>query len=266
MTDQRSVKKSLAELVSLEGRNAVITGAARGIGAAIAARLAEAGADLFLIDRNADQLEHTARELARYGGRVSSSILDITRSEALQAAAADAVTQLGGIDIWVNNAGISPRVGTVEMTDEQWDAVMDLNLRAAFIGARSAAQHMQASGRRGVIVNITSSTVKRVSANPLHYRVSKQGLVAMTQSLAVELGRNGIRVVAIAPTLVETPWVAELRARGYGEGFDKFVKRLPLGRIGSPDDVARVVLFAVSELASFVTGTVLEVDGGECCV
>jgi NAD(P)-dependent dehydrogenase (short-subunit alcohol dehydrogenase family) len=266
MTDQQSANRPLAELVSLEGRNAVITGAAQGIGAAIAARLAEAGADLFLIDRNADQLERTARELARYGGRVSSSILDITRSDALQAAAADAVAQLGGIDIWVNNAGISPRVGTVEMTDEQWDAVMDLNLRAAFIGARSAARHMQASGRRGVIVNITSSTVKRVSANPLHYRVSKQGLVAMTQSLAVDLGRNGIRVIAVAPTLVETPWVAELRARGHGEGFDKFVKRLPLGRIGSPDDVARVVLFAVSELASFVTGTVLEVDGGECCV
>ena len=194
-----------------------------------------------------------------------SSILDLTNGDALQAATDDAVDQLGGIDIWVNNAGISPRVDALQMTDEQWDAVIDLNLRAAFIGARSAGRHMRASGRDGVIVNIASSTVKRVSANPMHYRVSKQGLVALTQSLAVELGKHGIRVVAIAPTLVETPWVADLRARGYGEGFDKFVKRLPIPRIGVPDDVARVVLFAVSDLASFVTGTVLEVDGGESC-
>jgi len=257
---------SLAKLLSLKGRNAVITGAARGIGAAIAARLAEAGADLFLIDRDGDQLPVRARELARFGGRVRSSILDLTDGDALQAAADDAVAQLGSIDIWVNNAGISPRVDSLMMTDEQWDAVINLNLRAAFIGARSAARHMRASGRSGVIVNMASSTVKRVSANPMHYRVSKQGLVAMTQSLAVELGKHGIRVIAIAPTLVDTPWVSELRTRGYGEGFDRFVKRLPIPRIGLPDDVARVVLFAVSDMASFVTGTVLDVDGGEGCV
>ncbi len=243
----------------------MVTGAARGIGAAIAARLAEAGADLFLIDRDGDEMSARIDELTRFEGRVRSSILDLTNGDALQAATDDAVDQLGGIDIWVNNAGISPRVDALQMTDEQWDAVIDLNLRAGFIGARSAGRHMRASGRDGVIVNIASSTVKRVSANPMHYRVSKQGLVALTQSLAVELGKHGIRVVAIAPTLVETPWVADLRARGYGEGFDKFVKRLPIPRIGVPDDVARVVLFAVSDLASFVTGTVLEVDGGESC-
>ena len=205
----------------------------------------------------------SSRDLAAACGR---PFLDLTNGDALQAAADDAVAQLGGIDIWVNNAGISPRVDALQMTDEQWDAVIDLNLRAAFIGARSAARQCGRRGRSGVIVNMASSTVKRVSANPMHYRVSKQGLVAMTQSLAVELGKHGIRVVAIAPTLVETPWVSELRARGYGEGFDKFVKRLPIPRIGLPDDVARVVLFAVSDMASFVTGTVLEVDGGEGCV
>lgn len=266
MIDQQSANPSLADLASLKSRNAVITGAAQGIGAAIADRLAEAGADLFLIDRDGDQLLRRTREVARFGSRVRMAVLDVTDSGALQAAADDAVLQLGGIDIWVNNAGISPRIGPLEMTDEQWDAVLNLNLRAAFIGARSAARHMKAARRRGIIVNMASSTVKRVSGNPMHYRVSKQGLVAMTQSLAVELGPFGIRVLAIAPTLVETPWVAHLRARGYGEGFDKFVKRLPLGRIGTPDDVARVVLFGVSDLASFMTGTVLEVDGGETCV
>ena len=262
MTDPRP---PLRELVNLKGRNAVITGAAQGIGAAIAHRLAEAGADLSLLDRDSEGLALRQGELTVFGGRVRCSTLDLTDVAALQAAVDGAASELGGIDIWVNNAGISPRVGALETSDEQWDAVMNLNLRAAFIGARSAGRYMRAAGKGGVIVNMASSTVKRVSANPMHYRVSKHGLVALTQSLAVELGRHGIRVIAIAPTLIETPWVSELRAHGYGDGFDQFVKRLPLGRIGSPDDVARVVLFAVSDLASFMTGTMLEVDGGESC-
>jgi NAD(P)-dependent dehydrogenase (short-subunit alcohol dehydrogenase family) len=256
---------SLTKLVSLNQRVAVITGAARGIGAAIAFRVAEAGANLFLLDRDEKALQQTVSQVVPFGHKPCTAVLDLTDSAALQAAADQAVAQHGGIDIWINNAGISPRVGALDMTDEQWDAVLDLNLRAAFVGSRSAARHMRAAGRGGVIVNMASSTVKRVSANPMHYRVSKQGLVAMTQSLAVELGRHGIRVIAIAPTLIETPWVTELRGQGYSEGFDRFVKRLPLGRIGTPDDVARVVLFAVSDLAAYVTGTMLEVDGGEGC-
>jgi NAD(P)-dependent dehydrogenase (short-subunit alcohol dehydrogenase family) len=258
-------QKSLAELIDLHRRVAVITGAARGIGAAIARRLIEAGADLFLLDRDAQELARTAHSLDQSGRRICFTVLDVSDSSALQSAADQVVQELGAIDIWINNAGISPRVGALEMTNEQWDAVLGLNLRAAFVGARSAARHMQAAGRGGVIVNMASSAVKRASGNPMHYRVSKHGLLALTQSLAVELGRYGIRAVAIAPTLIETPWVHELRSLGYAEGFDRFVKRLPLGRIGQPDDVARVVLFAVSELASFVTGTMLEVDGGEGC-
>jgi NAD(P)-dependent dehydrogenase (short-subunit alcohol dehydrogenase family) len=112
---------------------------------------------------------------------------------------------------------------------------------------------------------MTSSTVKRATGNPMHYRVSKHGLIGLTQSLAVELGPSGIRAVAVAPTLTETPWVSQLRTAGHAAGFDKFSKRLPLGRTATADDVARVVLFAVSDLAAFVTGTVLEVDGGESC-
>ena len=127
MTDHPGI----AELISLRGRNAVVTGAARGIGAAIAARLAEAGADLFLIDRDGDEMSARIDELTRFEGRVRSSILDLTNGDALQAATDDAVDQLGGIDIWVNNAGISPRVDALQMTDEQWDAVMNRTLRAA---------------------------------------------------------------------------------------------------------------------------------------
>jgi NAD(P)-dependent dehydrogenase (short-subunit alcohol dehydrogenase family) len=150
----------------------------------------------------------------------------------------------GNIDIWINNAGIAPRASALEISDAEWDKVLDLNLRGAFIGAKCAARAMMARGRGGVIANIASSTVYRVSSNPAHYRVSKAGLVALTQSLAVELGPSGIRVLAIAPTLTATPGVQSLRNKGLSAGLDEFIKRLPLKRIATPDEVARVVLFA----------------------
>ena len=180
---------------------------------------------------------------------------DVADTVALTAAFDRIVRELGGVDIWINNAGISPRVDTLSLTEAEWDRVLDLNLRAAFTGAKLAARHVRARGAKGVIVNIVSSTVKRATGNPVHYRVSKHGLVGLTQSLAVELGPSGIRCVAVAPTLTETPRVAELRAAGYGEGLDKFTRRLPLGRAATADEVARVVLFAISDLAEFVTGT-----------
>jgi NAD(P)-dependent dehydrogenase (short-subunit alcohol dehydrogenase family) len=121
---------------------------------------------------------------------------------------------------------------------------------------------MIAAERPGVILNVVSSTVRRVSANPAHYRASKLGLMALTQNLAVELGRYGIRVIGIAPGLTDTPLVQSLRARD-AAGFDEFIRRLPLRRIGTPDEIACVALFAASDLASFMTGSVIDVDGGE---
>jgi NAD(P)-dependent dehydrogenase (short-subunit alcohol dehydrogenase family) len=257
--------RPISQLIDLSGRRAVITGGAQGIGAAIARRLGEAGAIVVLYDNNAAALQRKVEELRQVGVRAVGADVDITDNSALTTAFDLSLRELGGIDIWVNNAGISPRVDALEMTGADWDAVLDLNLRAAFNGATLAARHMAARGTKGVIVNMASSTVKRATGNPMHYRVSKHGLVGLTQSLAVELGPIGIRAVAVAPTLTETPWVAQLRAAGHAEGFDRFARRLPLKRAATADEVARVVLFAVSDLAAFVTGTVLEVDGGESC-
>jgi NAD(P)-dependent dehydrogenase (short-subunit alcohol dehydrogenase family) len=253
---------SIAELYDLRGRAAVVTGAARGIGAAIARRLAEAGADLFLLDIDGPHLCETRDTLQKWGARVEICIADIAQEDVLTNACKECVELLGKIDIWVNNAGVAPRSPILEINSAQWDKVIDLNLRAAFIGAKCAACTMVQCGR-GVIVNIASSTVYRVTENPAHYRVSKAGLVALTQSLAIELGASGIRVLAIAPTLTATPLVEHLRSTGLSTGLDEFVRRLPLKRIATPDEVARVVLFAVSDMASFMTGSVLTVDGGE---
>jgi NAD(P)-dependent dehydrogenase (short-subunit alcohol dehydrogenase family) len=254
---------SIAELYNLRGRSGVVTGAAQGIGAAIARRLEEAGADLFLLDINDAKLRTTSEALRKWGSKIEFRSLDISDGDALTTACRDCVELFGNIDIWVNNAGIAPRASALEISDAEWDKVLDVNLRGALIGAKCAARAMMARGSGGVIVNIASSTVYRVSANPAHYRVSKAGLVALTQSLAVELGPFGIRVLAIAPTLTATPAVQHLRSTGLAAGLDQFIRRLPLKRIATPDEVARVVLFAVSDMAAFMTGSILTVDGGE---
>lgn len=253
---------TLHQLIDLTGRVAVVTGGAQGIGAAVAARLAEAGAAVLLADRDEATLKTTADNLGR---NVVACHADVRDEEALRHAAERAVSELGGIDIWVNNAGVAPRRRVLDITSAEWDDVMALNLRSALIGSQLAARHMIAVKRPGVILNMLSSSVRRVAANPAHYRASKLGLLALTQNLAVELGRHGIRVLGIAPTLTDTPLVQSLRLQGeeMRAGLDEYVRRLPLRRIAEPDEVARVALFAASDLASFMTGCVIDVDGGE---
>jgi NAD(P)-dependent dehydrogenase (short-subunit alcohol dehydrogenase family) len=262
-------ERSVAELVSLSGRRAVVTGGAQGLGKAIARRLAEAGASVLIGDLQLDLARKAADELSRlYGGRAMAILLDVSDSKSVIAAAEVARMDLGGIDIWVNNAGIYPNVGLLEMTDELWDRVMEVNLRGVFAGAREAARCMVASGRGGVIINVVSTAgFKGVAPGVAAYVASKHGVRGLTRQLAIELAPHAIRVLGVAPTFCTTEGnmaaLAKLSGRVGLEIPATFSSRL--GRIGVPDDIGRIVLFCASDLALFMTGSTLLADAGETC-
>lgn len=254
--------RTLAELVSLEGRAAVVTGAARGLGRAIAGRLAEAGASVVLADVDEPGAQAACDEISRrHGGTHSATELDVAKTPSIVAAAGAAVEQFGRLDIWVNNAGIYPSTPVLEMADAEWDRVVRVNLTGSFAGAREAARRMVAAGHGGVIVNLASIAGLRGRGPSIpHYVATKHAIVGLTKQLALEFAGTGIRVLAVAPTTIVTPGVEE----GLGHPPDLEARlTAPLGRAGRPDDVARVVLFCASDLAVFMTGSTLVVDGGE---
>jgi NAD(P)-dependent dehydrogenase (short-subunit alcohol dehydrogenase family) len=259
-------ERSIADLVSLAGRTAVVTGGAAGIGLGIAHRLAEAGARVVLADLASTDTA-VAEVKQRSGGDVIGYALDVTDGTSIAECASYVQREFGGADIWVNNAGIYPTSSVLDMTDEQWDAVLTVNLRGTFIGAREAARHMVANGRGGVVINMASIAAFRAGGPGIaHYVSSKHGINGLTKSLALELGPEGIRVLTVAPTMIRTPGMEasaqDLRDAGNADQFDSFTEWLPLRRWGEPDDVARVVLFCVSDLAAFMTGSAVLVDAG----
>jgi NAD(P)-dependent dehydrogenase (short-subunit alcohol dehydrogenase family) len=261
--------RTIAQLISLEGRTAVVTGGARGIGLAIATRFAEAGANVLIGDLNKPGAEEAAETIARKFGRGAiGAELDVTSGGSIAAVADRAVRELGGLDIWVNNAGIYPSTPLLQLTDHDWDKVLDINLRGTFIGAREAGRRMVQAGRGGVIINLASTAGYRAAGPGVaHYVSSKHAVRGLTKSLAVEFGPHGIRVLALAPTLIETPGIEEGRAAfqaaGLGDMLEQLAQREPLGRVGVPDDIARVALFCASDLAMLMTGSTLLVDAGD---
>lgn len=259
--------KSIQELVSLQGRVAVVTGAAQGLGKAIASRLAEAGAAVLVADLQVERAAAAASELTqRHGARVIACGLDVTDEASVVAAVALATSQLGSVDIWVNNAGLYPNASVFDTAPQLWDDVMAVNVRGAFLGARTAAQRMVERGRGGVIVNIVSTAgFKGIAPGVSAYVASKHAVRGLTQQMAIELAPHGIRVLGVAPTFCRT------------EGNMAALAALPetvrteiaatttslLGRVGVPDDIARCVLFCVSDLSMFMTGSTLLADAGD---
>ncbi len=254
-----SETSTISELVDLSGRRAVVTGAAVGIGRAIATRLAEAGAQVLLTDVD-DAGAATAAALQESGLDVAFRRCDITKTADL-VAAADA--EGGGVlDIWINNAGIYPTTGPIlNVTDEFVAHMLEVNVRAQYSAAREAARRM---GNGGAIVNLASIAGLRGGAGITAYSTSKAAVIGMTRAMATELGPVGIRVNAIAPGIIDTPGVrAQMEPlRAQGLVIESAISANPLRIAGQPDHIARACLFLVSDLASFVTGVTLVVDGG----
>jgi NAD(P)-dependent dehydrogenase (short-subunit alcohol dehydrogenase family) len=263
----------LADLISLRGRRAVVTGGAQGLGRAIAARLAEAGADLLLADLREEQARDAARDLAgRYGVRATATHADVSDTGSVVAAADRAVVELGGIDIWINNAGVFPNAPVLQMTDDMWDATLAVNARGVFLGAREAARRMAADGSGGVVVNIVSTAgFQAAFPGMAAYVGSKHAVRGLTKALAVDLAPVGVRVLGVAPSFVPTEGdlaVAEEAARaaaaaGVEMSTPQVMNHSLIGRAGRPDDIARVVLFAASDLSMIMTGSTLLADAGE---
>ncbi|MEV6341104.1 SDR family oxidoreductase [Nocardia vinacea] len=264
--------KSLADLVSLRGRRAVVTGGGRGLGRAIALRLAEAGADVLIGDIEEELAVATAEQLAQASGvRVIGAAMDVTDAASVAAAADRAVAELGGLEIWVNNAGVFPSIPLLEMGEEDWEKVFAVNARGVFLGAREAARRISDAGTGGVIVNIVSTAGFRGSAPGLAaYVGSKHAARGLTRELALELASLGIRVLGVAPSFVPTEGNMKMAAAAAttAQAADSSTPPTPLmlngpiGRIGVPDDIARVVLFCASDLSAFMTGSTLLADGG----
>lgn len=259
--------RSLGELISLQGRCAVVTGGAQGLGKAMVRRLAEAGANVLIGDLKDADARMAAEELsAQFGTRVIATRLDVTDSASIQATAALATEKLGGIDIWVNNAGLYPNVLLDEMTDPVWDQTMAVNLRGVFVSCREAARRMIEAGTSGVLINVVSTAGFRgVAPGMAAYVASKHGVRGLTRQLAIELAPHDIRVLGVAPTFCETEGnmaaLAALPDRVRSEIAATLTSAL--GRVGVPDDIARAVLFCASDMSLFMTGSTLLVDAGE---
>lgn len=258
---------SIARLVSLAGRTAVVTGGAQGLGKAIARRLAEAGANVLIGDVNPEKASEAAAELASsQGNRVISAPLDVTDSTSIQGIADLALEEFGGLNIWVNNAGLYPNILLDEMTDEVWDQTMAVNLRGVFAGCREAARRMITRQTGGVLVNVVSTAgFKGVAPGMAAYVASKHGVRGLNRQLAIELAPHDIRVLGVAPTFCET----EGNMAALAKLPDRVSKEIratltsALGRVGVPDDIARAVLFCASDMSLFMTGSTLLVDAGE---
>jgi 3-oxoacyl-[acyl-carrier protein] reductase len=253
MTDQLKSRIS----TDLTGRVALVTGAAKGLGRAISVTLAAAGAKVACIDINEESLAETVGAIRAAGGIAEPLACDVTNSARVDEVVEAVVKLWGGLHILVNNAGITRDNLLVRMKDDQWDSVLNINLKGTFLFCRAAVRPMM-KGRMGRIVNIAS--VSGLMGNPaqVNYSASKAGVIGLTRTVSRELASRGVTVNAVAPGFIATDMTAALGE----ELLEGIRKEIPLGRLGDPQDVADAVLYLASDAASFITGLVLTVDGG----
>ncbi|NLF50972.1 MAG: SDR family oxidoreductase [Leptolinea sp.] len=243
-------------LNDLKGKIALITGAGAGIGAGIARRFALAGADVAVCDLKPSPA--ISEYIVSTGQKSFFHPADVS-DPAQVAALFDAVSsQFGVPDILVNNAGIYPNASVLQMTPEEWDQTINIDLKSVFLCTQAAAQRMIEGGKSGSIVNIGSIDATNPLAAHSHYSAAKAGVIAFTRAAAQELGPHGIRVNSVSPGLINRPGLAE----AWPDGYNRFMHRVPTGRLGEPEDIADACIFLASDAARWISGTNLIVDGG----
>jgi 3-oxoacyl-[acyl-carrier protein] reductase len=244
----------------LEGKGVLVAGASRGIGEAAARRFLEEGCRVFLCARGAAGVEQAVAELGTLG-EVHGTACDVSDPEAVERLGEEAERALGGIDVLANNAGVAWQEPFLDITLEHWDQVLDINLRGMFLVAQTVARRMVARGRGGAIVNMSSTNAFEGEAGYAHYNASKGAITMLTRTMATELGQHGIRVNALCPGKIFTPLQGEAEDPEYTARYER--EKIPLGRSGTVEEVAAAYAFLASDEATFITGEMLVIDGGQ---
>lgn len=262
--------KNIHQLLDLSGQTAIVTGGSRGIGFGIAARLAEAGAKVVIASLKEQEMNEAVKELNTKGWETKSVMADVSKEEDVKNLIKFAVDNFGSLDILVNNAGIFPSKKIVEMTKEDFEKVITVNLGGVFLCTKYAAEQMMKQGKGGKIINISSIDALHPSMIGLaHYDASKHGVWGFTKNSALEFAPHKIWINAIAPGGITTPGVQEMqkptadqKPSDAAKNIEVFMNKIPMHRMGEPDDIGKVALFLASDMSSYITGTQIVVDGG----
>ena len=241
----------------LSNKIAIVTGASQGIGETIAIEMAKSGATVFCLARNKEALDTTIKKITENGGKATAFSCDISNNDDFKAIILNIVKEYGSIDILVNNAGITKDNLLMRMSDDQWDDVLNINLKGSFTCIRSVIKHMMKK-KFGRIINITSIVGITGNAGQANYAASKSGLIGLTKSIAKEVASRGITANCVAPGWIETSMTDQLST----EVKNKFLSQIPAGKIGQSKDIANAVIFLASDEAEYITGQTITVDGG----
>jgi glucose 1-dehydrogenase len=244
----------------LDGKIAVVTGAASGNGRAIALRFAEEGANVVVADVAEAGARETATQIEALGRHALTTRTDVSKRSDVENMVRQVVESLGPIDVLVNNAGVETLISFLKLAEDEWDRVLNINLKGPFLCGQAVARHMVERGVRGSIVNIASINSEVAFRGQAHYVASKGGLRMLTRAMALELAPHGIRVNAVGPGVIDTPMTAQ--SLSTPEVREWMMGNIPLKRVGQPRDVANAALFLASEEASYMTGAIVFVDGG----